>query len=215
MNQALLEEYIQSGNAVDLLSLLKTNTNLATQRTSQKISPIMLCCYYKKPELAEIILKFVHEINIFEASALGKLVFVKDAIGQNPDLINDFSEDGFTPLSLASYFGNEEITNLLLLNGADPNIPSKNGYNVYPLHSAVAANFTMIAKMLLEAGADINVAQMSGATPLHSAANNGNIELLIVLLEAGADVNAKMEDGKTPADKAFEKGFVDIAKILS
>jgi len=215
MNQALLEEYIQNGNAADLLSLLEKNTQLATHKTSQNISPIMLCCYYKKPELAEIFLKFAPEISIFEAAALGKLNFVKDAVDQKPELINSFSEDGFTPLSLASYFGNEDITHLLLLNGADPNIPSKNGYNVFPLHSAVAANYTMIAKMLLEAGADINVAQMSGATPLHSAAHNGNIELLIVLLEAGANVNAKMEDGKTPSDKAFEKGFVDIAKILS
>jgi len=215
MNQDLLEEYIQTGNAIDLLTLLEANKHLATQKTSQNISPIMLCCYYKKPELAEILLKFVTEINIFEASALGKSDVIKNTLEQNPSLINEFSEDGFTPLSLASYFGNEDITRLLLLNGADPNIPSKNGYNVFPLHSAVAANYTMIAKMLLEAGADINVVQMSGATPLHSAANNGNIELLIVLLEAGANVNAKMEDGKTPADKAFEKGFVDIAKILS
>ena len=215
MNQALLEEYIQTGNTVGLQALLEANTHLATQKTSQKISPIMLCCYYKKPEIAEIILKHVPGISIFEASALGKSDIVKDALDQNPGLISEFSEDGFTPLSLASYFGKEEITHLLLLNGADPNIPSKNGYNVYPIHSAVAANYTMIAKMLLEAGADINVVQMSGATPLHSAAHNGNIELLIVLLEAGANVNAKMEDGKTPADKAFEKGFVDIAKILS
>jgi ankyrin repeat protein len=73
----------------------------------------------------------------------------------------------------------------------------------------------MIAKMLLEAGADINVVQKSGATPLHSAASNGNIELLIVLLEAGAIVDAKMEDGKTASEKAFEKGFIEIAKILS
>jgi len=215
MNQDLLEEYIQTGNAIDLLALLEVNKHLATQKTSQNISPIMLCCYYKKPELAEIILKFVAEISIFEASALGKSDIIKDTLQQNPALINEFSEDGFTPLSLASYFGKEDITHLLLLNGADPNIPSKNGYNVYPLHSAVAANYTMIAKMLLEAGAEINVVQMSGATPLHSAAHNGNIELLILLLEAGANVNAKMEDGKTPADKAFEKGFFDIAKILS
>ncbi len=215
MNQALLEEYIQSGNAVNLLSLLEANTELAITKTSQNISPIMLCCYYQKPELAELILQFVPEINIFEASALGKLDIVKEALEQNPDLINCFSEDGFTPLSIASYFGNEEITHLLLLNGADPNIPSNNNYTVYPIHSAVTANYTMIAKMLLEAGADINVVQMSGATPLHSAAFNGNIELLIVLLEAGANVHAKMEDGKTPADKAFEKGFLDISKILS
>ncbi|NQV75031.1 MAG: ankyrin repeat domain-containing protein [Bacteroidetes bacterium] len=215
MNQALLEEYIQTGNTVNLLSLLKANTELASQKTSQNISPIMLCCYYKKAELAEIILQFVQEISIFEASALGKLDLVKEALDQNIQLINGFSEDGFTPLSISSYFGNEDITHLLLLNGADPNIPSNNGYTIYPIHSAVAANYTMITKMLLEAGADINVVQMSGATPLHSAASNGNIELLIVLLEAGANVHAKMEDGKTPADKAFEKGFLDIAKILS
>jgi ankyrin repeat protein len=175
----------------------------------------MLCCYYKKPALAEIILKHLPGISIFEAAALGKSDSLKTALDHHPELINDFSEDGFTPLSLASYFGNEDITHFLLLNGADANIPSKNGYNVYPLHSAVAANYTMIAKMLLEAGADINVVQMSGATPLHSAASNGNIELLIVLLEAGANVHAIMEDGKTPADKAFDKGFLDIAKILS
>ncbi len=215
MNQALLEEYIQTGNAVNLLSLLEANTELASQKTSQNISPIMLCCYYNKPELAALILQFVPEISIFEASALGKLDIVKEALDQNPQLINSFSEDGFTPLSISSYFGNEDITHLLLLNGADPNISSKNGYTIYPIHSAVSANYSMIAKMLLEAGADINVVQMSGATPLHSAAFNGNIELLIVLLEAGANVHPKTEDGKTPADKAFEKGFLDIAKILS
>jgi ankyrin repeat protein len=86
----------------------------------------MLCCYYKKLELAELILQFVPEISIFEASALGKLDIVKKALDQNPQLINSFSEDGFTPLSISSYFGNEDITHLLLLNGADPNIPSNN-----------------------------------------------------------------------------------------
>lgn len=215
MSQTLLEEFIQTGNGDDLAALLLENSSLATQKTSQQISPLMLACYYKKLALLDIILKYVPEISIFEASAMGKLELVTQALKLNPELINEFSEDGFTPLSLAAYFGNEDVTRFLLLNGADPNIPSKNGYNVYPIHSATAANYTMIAKMLLEAGADINVIQMSGATPLHSAAHNGNIDLLIVLLEAGANVNAKMEDGKTPADKASEKGFVEIAKILA
>lgn len=215
MNQDLLEEYIQTGNAIELYALLNFNPKLATQKTSQQISPVMLCCYYKKPELADIILKHVPVISIFEAAALGKVNFITDALSENPDLIHEFSDDGFTPLSLAAYFGNEDVIRNLLLKGADPNIPSKNGFNVYPIHSAVASNFTMIAKMLLEGGADINVVQKSGASPLHSAAHNGNIELLIVLLEAGANVNTKMEDGKTAADKAFERGFLEIAKILS
>lgn len=215
MSQALLEELIQKGNGAELKALLCTNPTLATLKTSFNISPLMLSCYYKKPEISDIILNHVPEISIFEASALGKYDFLNEIIEINPELIHSFSEDGFTPLSLSAYFGNEDVTRLLLLNGADPNIPSQNGFQVYPLHSAVASNYTIIAKMLLEAGAEINVAQKSGITPLHSAAYNGNIELLIVLIEAGANVNAKMEDGKTPADKAFEKGFTEIAKILS
>jgi len=215
MSQDLLEEYIQNGNAIELNALLKVKPNLAIQRMSQNISAIMLCCYYKKPELAEIILKYIPKLNIFESAALGKSNLVSESLQEQPDLINEFSEDGFTPLYLAAYFGNEDVTRNLLINGADPNIPSRNGYHVYPIHSAVAANYNMVAKMLIEAGANINVVQKSGETPLHAAAQNGNIELLIILLEAGANVNAKTEDGKTPAEKAFEKGFKEIAKILS
>jgi ankyrin repeat protein len=215
MDQDLLEEYIQTGNSFELDNLLKGNTKLASLKTSHQVSPLMLCCYYKKPELAEIILKYVDDITFFEAAALGKKELIEKKLEDDPNLIQEFSDDGFTPLGLASYFGNEDVVRFLLLKGAEPNISSQNGYNVYPIHSAVASNYDMIAKMLLEAGADVNVVQMSGATPLHSAAHNGNIELLIVLLEAGANVEAKMEDGKTPADKASEKGFVEIAKILS
>ena len=175
----------------------------------------MLACYYKKPDLAAIILEYVQDISIFEACAVGKFDSVAHLIYLNPRLIDDFSDDGFTPLGLAAYFGHEDITRYLLLKEADPNIASNNGFNVYPLHSAVAADHTMIAKMLLEGGAKVNIAQSSGATPLHSAAQNGNIELLIVLLEAGAQVNSRMEGGKTPADLAAEKGHKEIAKILT
>ncbi len=215
MSLALLEEFIESGNSGALSDLLDKNPSLAAEKTSHQVSPLMLSCYYKKHEISQIILKHVKNINIFEASAVGKFDEVAHLIYLNPDLINDFSDDGFTPLGLAAYFGNEDITRYLLLKEADPNIPSKNGYNVYPLHSAAASDHTMIAKMLLEAGAKVNVAQMSGVTPLHSAAQNGNIELLIVLLEGGAIVNVRMEGGKTPANLAEEKGYHDIAKILS
>ena len=215
MSKALLEEYIETGNASGLSALLLSDPQLANHKTSQQVSPLMLSCYYKRPDLSDILLKHVAEINIFEASALGRSDLIAEALKLNSELINEFSEDGFTPLSLAAFFGKEDATRYLLLNGADPNIPSQNVFHVYPIHSAIAANCTMIAKMLMEAGADINVVQQSGGTPLHSAAHHGNIELLIILLEAGADVNAKMEDGKTAADKASEKGFAEIARILS
>jgi len=215
MSQDLLEEYIGTGNSKDLIDLLIANPGLAMQKTSHLVSPLMLCCYFKKPDLADIFTKYVEEISIFEASALGRLDILEKAIVSEPALLNGFSEDGFTPLGLASYFGQEDVVRFLLLKGAEPNIPSRNGFNVYPIHSAVSSNYTMTSKMLIEAGADVNVVQMSGVTPLHSAAHNGNIDLIIVLLEAGADVDSKTEDGKTPADKALEEGFIEIAHILS
>ncbi len=214
MSIALLEEYIQSGNADALSALLVTNPELAKQQTSYQVSPLMLSCYYRKPSISTIILNYVNDITIFEAAAVGKFDVVAHLVYLKPDSVAIFSEDGFTALGLSSYFGNEDITRYLLLKGADPNISSQNGYTVYPIHSAVASNYNMIAKMLLEAGADVNVTQMSGLTPLHSAAQNGNIELLILLLEAGANVHAKTESGKTASDMALEKGHPHIAKIL-
>jgi len=132
----------------------------------------------------------------------------------HPDAINFYAEDGFTPLGLACYFGHFEVARYLVLKGADVNLPSNNGFKVYPIHSAAAGNYTDIARMLIENNAQVNVRQQAGVTPLHSAAQNGNIDLLILLLEHGADINIRMEGGKLPADLAKEKGFDEIAEAL-
>jgi len=174
----------------------------------------MLACYYKKPEVTTLLLHYVKDLSIYEAATVGKFDSVANIVYHHPDLINSFSEDGFTPLGLACYFGKEDVARYLLLKGADPNIPSRNGYNVFPLNSAVAANNADITKILLEAGAEVNVMQTSGITPLHSAAHHGNIEILILLLEAGADTSVTTEGGKTPAEIAQANGHQDIARIL-
>ncbi|WP_423148175.1 ankyrin repeat domain-containing protein [Rubrolithibacter danxiaensis] len=211
----LLEEYIQTGNSEELANLLTANPELATTTTSLQVSPLMLSCYYKKPEISKILLRFTGEPDIFEAAAVGKFDTIASLAYNHPELINTFSVDGFTPLGLACFFEHEEVARYLLLKGADVNIPSSNGFNVYPLHSAVASNNADITKILLEAGAEVNVKQGGGVTPLHSAAQHGNIEILILLLEAGASIEAKMEDGRLPFELALEKGFHDIARILS
>src|SRR5690606_14503779 len=121
---------------------------------------------------------------------------------------------GFTALGIAAHFGHEDIVRYLLLKGADPNLPSHNGYRVFPLHAAVSANYDIVAKMLVEAGAEVNVLQTSNVSPLHHAAQNGNIEMLILLLEKGAHVQIKNDTGQTPSDLARERGHLEIAKIL-
>lgn len=215
MSVELLEEYIAADDLGNLNALLMENPALAKAVTSQNVSPLMLSCYYKKPEVSDLLLKYIHEINLFEAAAVGKFDVVAHLLYTHPEAVNEYAPDGFTPLGLACYFGRFEVARYLVLKGADVNLPSNNGFHVFPIHSAAAGNYTDIARMLVEAGAMVNVKQQAGATPLHSAAQNGNLELLILLLEKGAETNARMEGGKLPADLAMEKGFKEIAEILS
>lgn len=214
MHSNNLEDLISSNDEQAIRVYLKNNPKALQEQTSFGVSPLMLTCYYKKPALTKILLEFNDDLDFFEACAVAKFDIVAHKIFQNPEVIHEFSGNGFSALGLASYFGNEEIARYLVLKGAAVNTPSKNNFNVFPIHSAAAGNFTGITKMLLENKANPNVAQQSGITPLHSAAQNGNIEMIIMLLENGANVNIRMEGGKLPADLAKEKGYLEIAEIL-
>lgn len=214
MSITQLEEQIEAGNLEAVKEILVQNPRLADTGTSHNISPLLLACYYKKQDIADLIAEFTNHLTLFEACAVGKFDTATLLIFQNPNTINQFSDDGFTPLGLACYFGHEELAKFLVLKGADVNLASKNGFNVFPIHSAVAANNINITKMLLDNGAYPNVCQKAGLAPLHTAAQLGNIELIILLLERGAEVSLRMEGGKLPADLAAEKGFNEIAEIL-
>ena len=209
-----MEEYIETGNSLAIDDLLNGNPSLSKQKTSHDISPLLLACYYNKPQIVKVLLKHIDELTIHEAAAANLLEQVQAMIEDQPGLLDELSDHGFTPLGIATHFGNEDIVRFLLANGADPNIQSQNGYNVYPIHTAIGSGFDGIAKMLIEAGAEVNVLQSSRTSPLHLASQHGNIDLIILLLEHGALVEIKNDMGKTASDLAAEKGHTEIAHIL-
>jgi ankyrin repeat protein len=55
-----------------------------------------------------------------------------------------------------------------------------------------------MTRVLLENGADPQIANDMGQIPLAGAAFKGNTAMAKLLIENGADVNARMPDGKTP-----------------
>ena len=214
MSATIIEEYIETGNHQDLELLLSQDVSLVHQKTSHDISPLLLSCYYHKPQVTQVILKFISTITIHEACATGLLQHIQMMIEHKKDVVNELSDHGFTPLGIAAHFGKEDVVRLLLLHHANPNISSQNGYNTYPLHAALGINHEGITKMLIESGAEVNVLQYGGIAPIHLAAQHGNIDLIVILLEQGADVTLKTNTGQTASDLAADKGFTEIAGIL-
>lgn len=126
----------------------------------------------------------------------------------NNDIYNDISEEvadlveeldyiGKTPLHIAMEQDSLELVELLLENGASPEIPTTDGE--YPIHLASqqydSEDFILT---LIEHGVNINRIDEHGNTALHYAVLNGNDVMIEVLLESGADVNIRNNDGKTP-----------------
>ncbi|MBL1407670.1 ankyrin repeat domain-containing protein [Sphingobacterium faecale] len=214
MSSTIIEEYIETGNHQDLELLLSQDSSLVHQKTSHDISPLLLSCYYHKPQVTQVILKFITTITIHEACATGLLQHIQMMIEHKKEVVNERSDHGFTPLGIAAHFGKEDVVRLLLLHHANPNIASQNGYNTYPLHASLAANHVGITKMLIESGAEVNVLQYGGIAPLHLAAQHGNIDLIINLLEQGADITQLTNTGQSASDLAVDKGFTELADIL-
>lgn len=210
-----LEYYITNEDINSLNMLLATNPSLAKSNANDEVSPLMLSCYYKKPEATSLLLKYLDKIDLFEAAAAGKFDIVAYLLSSAPQTVNDYNEDGFTPLALACYFGHHEVARYLILKGADVNKPLNNSLGIYPLHLAVAGNHIDLVRMLIEHDVQINVQQHSGVSALHYAAKHGDPDMLILLLENGAEIDILMEDGKLPADLAREYGFTEIADILN
>lgn len=67
-----------------------------------------------------------------------------------------------------------------------------------PLYHAVAFENEVATRLLLEAGASLQVRTSDGRTALHQAAEYGGSSLVELLVEHHADVNARDEKGRTP-----------------
>ncbi len=155
-------------------------------------------------------------LDVFEAASLGRLEVVERLLADDPGLATAWSEDGFTALHFAAFFGGGgPVARALIQAGADPNARSRNEMTVMPLHSAAAGGHDDVVAELLAAGGDANARQRGGYTPLQAAAENGHGPMVERLLAAGADPAAANDKGQTAADLARGAGHEAIAKRLS
>jgi len=203
---------VRAGDAKVLAELLASDSSLAGARDDDGLSLLLQACYFKHGGMVDLIQAAGPSLDIFEAAALpGTTGRGAKLLEADPSLTTAWSCDGFTPLHLASYFGNDAMANLLLKHGADPNAVSRNRMALRPVHSGTASRSAGIVEMLLAHGAEVNATQHGGWTPLHAAVASGDGSLVELLLAHGADPNLANDDGKSALDLAVERDHSGIS----
>ncbi len=133
-------------------------------------------------------------ISHFPNDAIAKLLI---EAGADVDYAATISGSKVPVLTAAIHAGNVKIFEYLLRNGADPNRERilDDGSRYSPLIDSISVwPNDEIAKLLIDAGADVNyIGTPKGVKfpVLHAAINNGNVRMLEVLLNKGASLTCE------------------------
>jgi ankyrin repeat protein len=158
---------------------------------------------------------------------------VKRKLGEMPDLANAYNPETIeSALGAAGHIGREDIAELLLANGAkpelaasamlgqrdvvqaalekDPKLATSGGAHNIPLafHVALSGDVVMM-KMLREAGAKEQV-----EASLLGAVMKNRVEMAKWLLENDAKTEIKDFQGRSPLEVAEASGFQEMAEML-
>src|SRR6202795_1680777 len=207
-------ELLQAGDADGLRRILQQDPAASEARDATGVSLLMHSLYRGRRDLAELIASKKKALDIFEATALGRLDRLKQCLRDDASALNSRSKDGSPALPFACFFGQPDAARLLIESGAAVDAVAANPTQVMPLHSAASARNLEAARLLLEHGAPINPRQQAGWVPIHAAAQNGDRPMLELLLKHGADPKLVNDQGKTPAMVARDKGHAEIATLL-
>ena len=117
-----------------------------------------------------------------------------------PDILGYKDEDGYTALHRASYNGNVEVMEYLLMKGANIHACTNDGWQ--SLHCACRWNKVNAASVLLQNGACINSSTNGKLTPLHLAACNNIAKITLELLLTDSKINPCLYNNK--GETAFD-----------
>lgn len=175
----------------------------------------------------------------FEAITTGDTSAVEAILTQQPELAAARNDQGVSAVLVALYNQQREIADRLLravpvldifaaaatgqlqrlrtLLDDDATLANAEASDgARPLHLACFFGQTEAGKLLLDFGADVNVAlaAFGGVYPLHSAAASRSAEIVRILLEAGADPNTKQQGGWTALHAAAKHGDTAMTQLL-
>jgi ankyrin repeat protein len=206
------------GDESEARQALEANSQLAAARNDAGVSVIATTAYAQRLPFARELASHRDDLDLFEAACLGDVHVVRARIEVDPEVIDHHSPDGFSAIGFAAYLGHLDLLVFLIEHGADLELPSTNAMRVRPLHSAAAhsdpSRATLMARTLLEAGADPNAQQQGGFTPLHEAVHNDNLELTRLLLSHGGNPHVSNDDGDSALQVAHAENKTHSIELI-
>ena len=192
---ATIFDSIRDGDLDAVEAAIKEDPAAASTRDASGLSAVRAALYAHKQEVADVLLEAGPELDVFDAAAAGDTDRLTELLDGDEALVGAWSDDGFTPLHLAAYFGRGPAVRLLLDRGADVGAVARNDMRVQPLHSAVAARSRDVVAALLTAGADVNARQQGDFTPFMAAEQHEDAEMIRLLMDHGA------QESEAPPDE--------------
>lgn len=152
-----------------------------------------------------------NNINFFDIARKGTIEEAKQFLKTNPLAVNAVNEEGFSPLILACYRGNNEVAKLIVENGGAVNHKSSSGT---PLMACIVKGNNEMVKFLLSKNVDVNLTDETGITALMYAAMFKNKDAVLLLLQKNADKTKIDAKGKTAFEYAAFAGQEEIINLL-
>lgn len=209
-----LFDAIKAGDSSRVGALLDADASAANAKDQQGLSPLTVAAYHRQAAIIRMLEERGAEFDIFAAAMLGRTDLVNTLASGNRSLVRAYSQDGWTALHLAAFFGHSDTAAALLAKGAEVRSRSTNPMQNTPLHAAAAGRHSGVVKLLLDHGADINARQHGGWSALHAAAQSGDTALAQLLIDNGADVAARADNNQCALDLALTKGHQDLVDLL-
>lgn len=151
------------------------------------------------------------KLDVFEIARKGTAQQALEIIKTDAKAFNTTNSNGFTPLILACYRGNNEVAKILIENNCDINVKSEMGT---ALMASIVKGNNEIASLLIKKKADVNLTDAQGTTALMYAVQFKNIDLVKLLLANKADKSLQDKKGKTAFEYAAFSGNEAIINLL-
>ncbi|KTD67731.1 substrate of the Dot/Icm secretion system [Legionella steelei] len=207
------------GNKVIVEQLLNSGQDPNESEPKDHNTPLHVAAMQNHPHAVKILLSHPHiEVNKKRADGMtplhlavksGHLAIAHQLLHAefapaNPNILDNSEE---TPLLIAVRAGRRDLVELLLKEGADPNVGKS------PLLEAFKKGDTSLAMLILEHGGNPNVTNNDGMTALHLVIENPALEqrkLVQLLLQKGA-INTEDTTATTPLRMAIAAGLAEIS----